>query len=256
MEPTLRLRRVRAGDGARWRGLRAVSPGGIDIYRSAVYKASVTITVPRVRQLTVTALTVAMAASAALTTAAPATAAPAAPTAVRVHQAGRTLFLVTGEQLATSGSGVSVLGGGGGAAGQLVELRTGGETTVVPVSAVPYLGHGLDPSLFQLSALATAEAGGRLPVRVRYAGSAPALPGLTVTAAGSGLVDGYLTRAGARRFGTALAHRPGAGRDGMFAGISVTLAGAGPAAAPRRSPATTTGKVPGAAPGPAGATQT
>src|SRR5579871_750614 len=123
MEPTLRLRRVRAGDGARWRGLRAVSPGGIDIYRSAVYKASVTITVPRVRQLTVTALTVAMAASAALTTAvpataAPATAAPAAPTAARVHQAGRTLFLVTGEQLATSGSGVSVLGGGGGAAGQ------------------------------------------------------------------------------------------------------------------------------------------
>lgn len=202
-----------------------------------------------------------MAASAALTTAvpataAPATAAPAAPTAARVHQAGRTLFLVTGEQLATSGSGVSVLGGGGGAAGQLVELRTGGETTVVPVSAVPYLGHGLDPSLFQLSALATAEAGGRLPVRVRYAGSAPALPGLTVTAAGSGLVDGYLTRAGARRFGAALAHRPGAGRDGMFAGISVTLAGAGPAAAPRRSPATTTGKVPGAAPGPAGATQT
>jgi hypothetical protein len=120
----------------------------------------------------------------------------------------------------------------------LVELRTGGETTVIPVSALPYLGHGLDPGLFQPSALARAESGGRLPVRVRYAGPAPSLPGLTVTSAGSGMADGYLTRAGARTFGAALARWPAAGhaadRDGghgMLAGISVALAGAGPAAA-------------------------
>ena len=222
-----------------------------------------TITVPRVRHLTVTALTMAMAAAAALTTAAPATAAPvaaspAAPAAAQRHQAGGTVFLVTGEQLAAGSAGVSVLAGGGRAAGQLVELRTGGETTVIPVSAIPYLGHGLDPSLFQLGALARAESGGRLPVRVRYAGSAPALPGLTVTSAGPGTADGYLTRAGARKFGAALARWPAVGhsadrdgRHGMFAGITVTLAGAGPAATtPGRAPT-----APGSAPA-AGATHT
>ena len=198
-----------------------------------------TITVPRVRHLTVTALTVAMAASAALTTAAPTAAVVAAPTAAQMHQAGRTIFLVTGEQLATGRAEVSVFADGGGSAGQLVELRTGGQTIVIPVSAIPYLGHGLDPSLFQLSALARAESSGRLPVRVRYAGSAPTLPGLTVTSAGSGMVAGYLTRAGARKFGAALARRPAVGhavdrdgRHGMFAGISVTLAGAGPGRPP------------------------
>ena len=208
-----------------------------------------TITVPRVRHLTVTALIVAMAASAALTTAAPTAAVVAAPTAAQMHQAGRTIFLVTGEQLATGRAGVSVFADGGGSAGQLVELRTGGETIVIPVSAIPYLGHGLDPSLFQLSALARAESGGRLPVRVRYAGSAPTLPGLTVTSAGSGMVAGYLTRAGARKFGAALARRPAVGhavdrdgRHGMSAGISVTLAGAVPSAAPGRVPAAAPGR--------------
>ena len=217
-----------------------------------------TITVPRVRHPTVTALTVAMAASAALTTAAPTAAAPVVPAAAHMHQAGGSVFLVTGEQVATSRAGVSVRADGGGSAGQLVELRTGGETTVIPVSAIPYLGRGLGPSLFQLGALARAESSGRLPVRVRYTGPAPTLPGLTVTSAGSGMADGYLTRAGARKFGAALARWPAvghgadrAGRHGMFAEISVTLAGAGPAAAPNRVPAGAPGRVPAAAPAPA-----
>lgn len=49
-------------------------------------------------------------------------------------------------------------------------LRLGGKTYVMPITAAPYLGRGLDPGLFETGALATAESGGRLPVRVGIPG--------------------------------------------------------------------------------------
>src|SRR5215470_7645528 len=51
----------------------------------------------------------------------------------------------------------------------------------IPAEALPYLGRGLDPSLFDLGALRRAETHGVLPVRVIFSGKAPRLPGITVT---------------------------------------------------------------------------
>lgn len=129
----------------------------------------------------------------------------------------------------------------GGANQALASLRVGGQTYVVPADALPYLGRGLDPSLFSVSRLLDLRAHGRLPVRVRYAGHVPALPGLTVTSARHGVADGYLTSASARAFGRALArqfaadHARGSyGQDGLFAGsVSVSLPGTLPRQARR-----------------------
>src|SRR5260370_37006 len=77
-------------------------------------------------------------------------------------------------------------------------------------------------------------AAGRLPVRVSFAGRRPALPGVTITRAGRGTAEGYLTSSSAPAFGAALARQFRAdhagssyGRDGLFArGVHITLAGA------------------------------
>ena len=81
---------------------------------------------------------------------------------------------------------MSIPAGAAGSAGQFQVLRPGGQAYVLPLTAQPYLGGSLDPSLFQVSAPAEAEAGSRLPVRVRYSGAAPALPGVTITSSGAG----------------------------------------------------------------------
>ena len=120
-----------------------------------------TIILPRARRPAVIALTVATVAATALTIAAP-TAAVTAATTARIGQAGHPVLLVTGEQVPAGGAVVSVLGAPGGAAasaGQLVKLSMGGERYVMPVTAVPDLGRGLDRSLFQPGALAGAAAG-------------------------------------------------------------------------------------------------
>jgi hypothetical protein len=122
---------------------------------------------------------------------------------------------------------------GRGLARDLQLLQVGHRTYLIPVEALPYLGHGLAPSLFELSALERAEHGGRLPVALRYQGALHAPPGVTVTRSGPGAADGYLTRAGARRFGAALARQWAAdraggrfGTDGLFAsGLSIGVPG-------------------------------
>jgi hypothetical protein len=114
------------------------------------------------------------------------------------------------------------------------------QTLRIPALALPYLGRGLDPSLFRLPALERAERGGHLPVRLSYHGTLTAVPGVTVTRSGRGTADGYLTGASARTFGTALRrqfltdHARGSyGADGLFAhGLSIGLAGM---AAPQRA---------------------
>jgi len=164
--------------------------------------------------------------------------------------AGRTVFLVTGEQvsLGTAGpAGVTVTTGGPGqpvrSAGPLQTLRQDGTTQVMPVTAAPYLGRGLSPALFEPTALARAESAGRLPLRISYSGGLPALPGVTITSSGDGTATGYLTAAGARTFGSALARqytadhaRASYGQDGILDGADISLAGT-PAPAPVARPA-------------------
>src|SRR5258708_7741479 len=184
---------------------------------------------------------VAAAAGAAVTTTASPAAAVTATAAARAALADqRPVFLVTG-QLITTGTagpaGVSIPAGApgqdAGPAGRWERLGRGGRPGVLPVPAVPFVGRGLDPGLFQPAALAKAESGGRLPVRVGYSGTVPALPGVRITTSGNGTAAGYLTAAGARRFGAALArqyatdHARGSyGRDGLFGGgVDIALAG-------------------------------
>jgi hypothetical protein len=110
-------------------------------------------------------LAVALAVSPALTaTALTPAAVPAASTAGRARAGpARPVFLVTGEQVIAGVAGaprVSIPAGAPGSGGQLQVLRQGGQACVVPLAAEPYLGGSLDPRLFQVSALAKAEAGG------------------------------------------------------------------------------------------------
>jgi hypothetical protein len=116
-----------------------------------------------------------------------------------------------------------------------------GRVSEVPADALPFLGRGLDPALFSVTALQRAEHGGRLPVRVSYRGQVPSLPGVTITHAAAGTAEGFLTAQSALRFGAALHRqhladhdRAAYGTDGLFGhGLSIALAGA-PILAPVR----------------------
>ena len=113
-------------------------------------------------------------------------------------------------------------------------VRLGPRTLAIPMAALPFLGHGLRPSLFDLSALAHSEHDGRLPLTLTFRARLQAPPGVTVTRTGPGTAQGYLTSAGARKLGAALARQFAAdhdrgsyGTDGLFAGgLSLGLAGA------------------------------
>jgi hypothetical protein len=117
--------------------------------------------------------------------------------------------------------------------GALLALDLGGRAYDIPLAALPYLGRGLDPDLFMVGSLLREESAGRLPVTVTYTGRAPVLPGVTITHAGGGTAQAYLTPAGAAVFGAALARQVAAdharasyGQDGLFAGgVSIRLAG-------------------------------
>jgi hypothetical protein len=127
----------------------------------------------------------------------------------------------------------------GGLAGGIASISLGGAVYEVPYAALPYLHRGLDPNLFNLTSLLSAEQGGMLPVVVRFAGRMPALPGITITASGRGRAAGYLTASSARAFGAALGRqfiadhaRARYGADGLFgAGTSISLAGSAAGAA-------------------------
>jgi hypothetical protein len=88
--------------------------------------------------------------------------------------------------------------------------RIGKDLYVIPAGAVPYLGRSLDLALFDVSALLRDNASARLPVRVTFATGArqTAPAGVTLTgSAGPSAKDGYLSPAGARQFGAALARQ-------------------------------------------------
>jgi hypothetical protein len=192
-----------------------------------------------------TAVTVA---AIALPAAANSARAPAAAGAAPAKAA--TLMLINGDRLAvrTSPSGrqqVAVRRAGG--PGSLLTLRGAGTTYEIPTDALPYLGRGLDPSLFSLASLQREEKSGRLPVTVSYtAATRPRLPGVTITKSGRGTATGYLTPASAKLFGAALARqfrtdhaRASYGQDGLFGdGVRIALAGV-PAVAPTTGAPTT-----------------
>jgi hypothetical protein len=193
------------------------------------------------------ALTAAVAPAAA---AAPEAAAGPASAAARVTAgaAPRTLLLLNGQRLALR------RGPGGQPVTSLIAPAAGGfsfifitsfcqQASDVPAAALPYLGRGLDPNLFRVSALRQVERAGRLPVRVTYHGTGrPALPGVTITRASGGTATGYLTASSAVTFGAALNrqftadHARGSyGTDGLFGGgLSIALAGVAATPQPAR----------------------
>ena len=114
-----------------------------------------------------------------------------------------------------------------GVARSLVHLRLGGRDYEVPGTALPYLGRGLDLSLFDVKALLASQADGRVPVEVTSAAATQTIPGL---GAGKRSLDGAATQT----FGAALARqfaednaRGHFGGQGLFAGgTTIALAGA------------------------------
>jgi hypothetical protein len=173
------------------------------------------------------------AASATTARAASARSAAAAP----VRATARPVLLINGDQLVlrkTPGGGQSIALLAAPGSGPLSGLDIGQRIETIPADAQPYLGHGMDPSLFDLSSLQRAETGGRLPVQVTFGGRRPALPGVTITRWGRGTASGYLTASSARIFGTALERQARAdyarasfGTDGIFSGgVEIALAGA------------------------------
>jgi len=67
---------------------------------------------------------------------------------------------------------------------------TGRESYLIPQVALPYLGHGLNLSLFRLDRLRTTENNGRLPLTISYRHRVPSLPGVTITRAAHGVATG------------------------------------------------------------------
>jgi hypothetical protein len=147
----------------------------------------------------------------------------------------RPLLLINGDLLmvrsAAGGQQVAVRPAARG--DDVISLRAAGRVTEIPAMAMPFIGRGLSPALFQVSALRQAETHGRLPVRVTFTGHRPSIPGVTLGRAFSGGAAGYLTRSSARLFGAALRRQYLAdhatasyGRDGLFGhGVRISLAG-------------------------------
>jgi hypothetical protein len=180
--------------------------------------------------------------------------AASAPAGVAPAQAARPgpaasqgVLLINGDRLLPGPAGAGSPGrlvpvAGQSLAAAVFGFGAGRERYLIPQVALPYLGHGLDLSLFRLDWLRSAEVDGRLPLTVSYRQREPSLPGVTITRAADGVATGYLTAAGARAFGMALARHAvargtdGSQRGGLFAGgVSLTLAGA--PAQPVRRPA-------------------
>jgi hypothetical protein len=157
-------------------------------------------------------------------------------------QSQRTITLINGDHVVVTRSGGvqsdAVTPAGSGVNQALLRLDLGGQVYEIPADAVPYLGRGLSPSLFEVSSLLAAEARGRLPVQLSYQGQLRRLPGVTITGSGDGTARGYLTASSAAAFGAALARQMAAdhargsyGSDGMFAsGVSIGLPGQATAA--------------------------
>jgi hypothetical protein len=164
---------------------------------------------------------------------------PAAAAGVSV----RTVPMITGGQIVvTSPAGAPATfalrtppGGHGAAA---LYRDPAGDTFIMPVGALPFIGQELSPSLFDVSAFARDGITGaaRIPVRMTFAaGAVPTAPeGVTMTSVRGHYARGYLTAASARLFAAGLASVGASPLRGM---TRMTLAAPGePAAAGPAAP--------------------
>jgi hypothetical protein len=157
-----------------------------------------------------TAIVLAVAGASIAAAALPAAAAPALPQT----RPATIVTLLTGERVAlgTAPDGTPTVrvmqATTDGPASQDKIVHLGADTYVIPAPAMAYFGTNLDPSLFDVTALAKAGFGGRTPLVIRYeTGTDPALPGVTITSASNGIAHGYVTPDGAKDFGAALADK-------------------------------------------------
>jgi hypothetical protein len=180
------------------------------------------------------ALATASAVTAALAT--PAIAAPGNTASPRPFAAGpaRTVTLVTGDQVTlfpvANGTTDYTIRPAAGSVGFESYVGTGGDRYVVPAAAAPYLGTTLDPSLFDVSALAKSGDDTTIPLRMAVAPDATvaAPAGVTLTSTDTRTATGYVTAADAPAFGAALRKRIGAdvtagrraGTSPLFGGVT------------------------------------
>lgn len=127
--------------------------------------------------------------------------------------APRTITLVTGDRFAVAGgAGASSISRLDGPSRAFESYRSAsGDRYLIPVEALPYLGRGLDPSLFDVDfLLRTPDAATRVPVAMALAPGATAPAGITVSRAERGTASGYATAASGAAFAAVLKARIGA----------------------------------------------
>jgi hypothetical protein len=155
---------------------------------------------------------------------------------------GQIVTLGTGDQVLVRDGFYTPL-----SANSLAFFQSGnGDRYFVPSSALPYLSHQLDPSLFDATALARTGDTGTVPVRLTFAaGSTPTAPAdITLTSVSGRTATGYVTTASGPALAAAL--RTGAGADHAahrtpgstplvpgLTGISLAGAATPPVVAPR-----------------------
>ncbi len=156
----------------------------------------------------------------------------------------KSVLLLNGDRMIIDGASTHFKLAGSGFAAAVTELRLAGREYAVPDAALPFLGHGLDLSLFDTAAR---PGGSRLSVRITYSAAVPRLPGVTIARAAGGVATGYLTAAGAVTFGAALARQFAAdhgaasyGTDGLFGGgVWISAADGAGAASAAKAPGQT-----------------
>src|SRR5690349_12395442 len=105
----------------------------------------------------------------------------ASPPAGTAQRPGKTttVLLPTGQRVWVTGTGTSAnvaIHRAAGDGGQpILTQRRAGATYVVPASAVPYLGHGLDRELVNVTRPATGGKAGRVMLKVTYSKTRPAV---------------------------------------------------------------------------------
>lgn len=141
---------------------------------------------------------------------APGAASAATPIAIPAGSGAAAVVLPTGDRVVvgTGAPGGVTVAEDAGASDAFMTLAVGGDTYVVPAEATPYLGHGLDMSLFDVTKAAAAGpgAGARIPVVLRFApGVTPTAPaGVTLSAVSGQSATGYLTPDSGRAFAQGL----------------------------------------------------
>ncbi len=159
---------------------------------------------------------------------------PGQPAATAPSIAPRQLTLVTGDVVTiTSGATgrlqAQVARGQRTGVGRLFQLRrSGSHLYVLPQSATPYLGTGIDPALFDVSSAGAGQTATSTPVSITYRHGVmhKAIPGVRITSTSGDTATGVVTRATGRSFGAALAaqydadHSSPTHTTGLFASLS------------------------------------